>query len=176
MVGAILEFSEETHHKKGGGFTLVGARKYGFKKGYVPWNKGKKTGIAPTKGMKMSMKTRAKISKNNAKYWKGKKFSEEHKRKLRENHANFNSEKSVLWKGENVKNVALHQWVAKHKGRPTRCEMCGDTTKRYYDWANIDHNYKRDLNDYIRLCRKCHRKFDMENNNYKLGKNFSVFR
>lgn len=28
-------------------------------------------------------------------------------------------------------------------------------------WANIDHQYKRNLNDFISLCPKCHRVYDL---------------
>lgn len=63
------------------------------------------------------------------------------------------------WK-QAVDNQYLHKWVAQHLGRPKKCEMCGSTTQGHYDWANKSHEYKRDLSDWIRLCRKCHRKYD----------------
>ncbi|MFA5261424.1 MAG: hypothetical protein WC450_09370 [Candidatus Omnitrophota bacterium] len=64
------------------------------------------------------------------------------------------------WKGNNVSYQALHTWVTRHKGSPQRCEDCGTTEPRKYEWANISGKYKRDLNDWKRLCTKCHRKFD----------------
>lgn len=75
------------------------------------------------------------------------------------------------WRGENLSREGLHQWVAYWKGRPKKCEHCNSINKRKFEWANIDHKYKRDLNDYIRLCTSCHRKYDYENNNYKQNGN-----
>lgn len=73
----------------------------------------------------------------------------------------------ITWKGENVSNVGLHQWVRRWKGAPRLCEMCGTTTAKKFEWANIDHKYRRILDDFIRLCTSCHRKYDYEHNNYK---------
>ena len=56
-------------------------------KGRTPWNKGKKTGIAPWRGKKLSKEHRENIGKNNAKYWSGKKRpapSEETRKKMSE--------------------------------------------------------------------------------------------
>lgn len=72
--------------------------------------------------------------------------------RLRENHP--------LWKGENATYITKHKWVVYHKGRPKFCESCGDENKNRYEWANISGKYLRDLDDYIRLCKKCHFKFD----------------
>lgn len=70
------------------------------------------------------------------------------------------------WRGDNISNTGLHQWVAYWKGRPKWCESCGTTTARKYEWANIDHKHRRVLSDYIRMCTSCHRKYDIKNNNY----------
>jgi len=45
------------------------------------------------------------------------------------------------------------------------CEICGleeipKGMKRYFDWAHISDEYKRDLDDWVQLCRKCHYQFD----------------
>ena len=69
-------------------------------------------------------------------------------------------EKHPEWKGEEASYDAKHQWVARWKGRPSLCEDCGTTKAKVYNWANISGKYLRDLNDYKRLCRKCHHKFD----------------
>ncbi len=62
------------------------------------------------------------------------------------------------WKGEKVGYRQLHAWVTKHKGRPTSCEFCSrkNLHGRAIHWANIDGKYQRDLDDYIRLCVRCH--------------------
>jgi hypothetical protein len=95
---------------------------------------------------------------------KGKKHSDKSIAKMKllrvgENHWN--------WKGEKTCYTAVHKWVERHKGRPQLCEICGTTSSsERYDWANKDHKYRRELNDYIRLCRKCHRVYDKKHNNF----------
>ena len=42
--------------------------------------------------------------------------------------------------------------------------MCGTETAKKFEWANIDHKYRRVLEDFIRMCTSCHRKYDYENN------------
>src|SRR3990167_554672 len=75
--------------------------------------------------------------------------------------ATLHREKHHGWKSEHAGKGAKHAFVARHKGKPNKCEHCGSASKkRIYDWANVDHKYSRNLNDYIRLCRSCHRKYD----------------
>lgn len=70
---------------------------------------------------------------------------------------------SYNWKGDKVKYRALHDWVRKYKGKPEICEHCGATIKdRRLCWANIDHKYRRNLNDFISLCYSCHKKYDLK--------------
>lgn len=64
------------------------------------------------------------------------------------------------WKGDKASYHAMHAWVARHRGKPQKCEHCGTTEKRMYHWANKSRRYKRDLTDWIRLCRPCHSKYD----------------
>lgn len=73
----------------------------------------------------------------------------------------------ITWKGDKVSYSGLHQWLNRQLGKPKKCEECGTIEKRKYEWANIDHKYRRNLEDYIRMCTSCHRKYDMKNNNYK---------
>lgn len=65
------------------------------------------------------------------------------------------------FKGDKVGYSALHKWVRWHKGNAKKCEWCGVTSesKKIY-WANIDHKYRRDLNDFISLCNPCHCLYD----------------
>lgn len=63
------------------------------------------------------------------------------------------------WTGDAVTYRALHTWVSKHKTKPDACTHCGRTDKPL-DWANVSHEYRRDLDDWIALCRKCHRAYD----------------
>ena len=71
------------------------------------------------------------------------------------------------WKGLNASYVSIHKWVANRKGRPKKCEHCGSINKNRYEWANTDGKYSRNLNDYIRLCKSCHTKYD--NKRIKMG-------
>lgn len=61
------------------------------------------------------------------------------------------------WKGDEVSYKTLHQWVYRHKGRPGPCEHCGDTET---EWANRSQEYRRDIADWLALCRPCHRTYD----------------
>lgn len=64
------------------------------------------------------------------------------------------------YKGESASNVAKHLWVYYHFGRPKKCEKCGTEEKKWYDWANVSDEYKRERSDWMRLCRPCHRRYD----------------
>jgi len=79
-------------------------------------------------------------------------------------------EDSPNWKGDKVGKEALHNWVQGILGRPKKCEHCGTTTAKCFDWANISQEYKRDISDWIRLCRKCHTKFDYPTRSKKWAK------
>jgi hypothetical protein len=82
------------------------------------------------------------------KHWEGKK------------RPNITEEGHFRWKGDKVGITALHDWVKSRLGKPNRCEHCGTTKAKKFEWANKSHEYKRELNDWIRLCTKCHRIYD----------------
>ena len=93
----------------------------------------------------------------------GKKLSLETRKKISEGGKFIHKEeRHGMWKGDKVKYRALHQWVERWKGKSNVCEVCGTITAKKYDWANINHTYKRILEDYIRMCRSCHKKYDNE--------------
>ena len=72
-----------------------------------------------------------------------------------EKHRNANKgSKNGMWKGNNVGMVALHEWIKNHKPKPKLCVNCKKNEP--YDLANISGKYKRDINDFEWLCRKCH--------------------
>lgn len=71
-------------------------------------------------------------------------------------------EKSHTWKGDNIGYARLHVWVKEHKGKSKKCEFCGSI--KMVEWANKSHEYKRDLDDWLELCRLCHRKYDSKIN------------
>ena len=69
-------------------------------------------------------------------------------------------ERNHMWKADRVGYHGLHHWVARQKGKPQKCENCGDTSDRKYEWANLSHKYKRDVDDWARFCTPCHRAYD----------------
>mgnify|MGYP001570559986 FL=1 len=94
----------------------------------------------------------SKVHKGKLGYWSGK------TRVRGENHKS--------WKGNKTKNNGLHAWVKKYKILPKVCEHCGQ--EKVLELAHKNHKYNRVLEDYMYLCRSCHRKYDIKYNNYKL--------
>ena len=92
---------------------------------------------------------------------KSRKWTSEMRERISESNT---GEKSHKWKGDKVGYDALHDWVKRQKGKAKKCEHCGTKTAKRYEWANIDHEYRRNVDDFIELCPKCHRKHDRENN------------
>lgn len=78
-----------------------------------------------------------------------------------------------LWKGSDVGYYALHSWVRRVKGSPQKCSKCGKTGGKI-EWANIDHRYDRNPDDYISLCTSCHREYDFKEIFLKVKKNCLV--
>ena len=91
---------------------------------------------------------------------KGIPFSKEVRAKMS---ASKQNGKNARWKGDKAKYGTIHDWVRTRKGRAREhlCEICNK--KQAMDWSNKDHKYKRDLNDWQSLCRKCHYKYDKDN-------------
>lgn len=101
--------------------------------------------------------------KNPTRYWLGKKFSKEHKNKISVGGLDIHrGEKNGNWKGINSKYTASHMWMYSTYGQPKKCENCGrdNLEGKFINWANISGKYKRERDDWIRLCRKCHTSFD----------------
>ena len=109
------------------------APKSAFKKRHMPWNKGS------------HQKTNDCLIK-----WR--------------NDGGGVGKKHPHWKGNEASYGSIHSWVARHKGNAQKCSRCDrtqDETKIH--WSNIDHKYRRNLDDYIALCPRCHKKHDLEN-------------
>lgn len=118
------------------GIPKKGINKGRFKKGIIPFNKGKKLGFVPKSAFK----------KGNPKPTNAHVFPK--------------MDKHPNWKKSGVSYSGIHYWVSRYKGKPKVCEQCGTTKARKFEWANIDHSYRRVLDDYIRMCTRCHRRFD----------------
>lgn len=63
------------------------------------------------------------------------------------------------WKGNSAKYAALHYRIYKLKGNPKKCELCGTTSAKKFEWANLTGKFQ-DPNDYKRMCGSCHAKYD----------------
>jgi hypothetical protein len=68
------------------------------------------------------------------------------------------------WKGDKASYHPKHTWMKTHFGFPTKCEHCGKDglTGRQIHWANIDHKYLRQRDNWLRLCVKCHGIYDKQ--------------
>ncbi len=87
-----------------------------------------------------------------------------HSGTFKNGHIGFNrgrfGKDSFSWSGNNITYFGIHSWVRKVLGSPRKCEHCNREDRKAYDWANISKKYKRDIEDWIRLCRSCHIKYD----------------
>lgn len=94
-------------------------------------------------------------------------MTEEQRRKISKSLKKYNQKNKVHynWKGDNVGYGQLHKWVRANLGKPSLCENCLTTSAKIYDWANISGEYLRDLSDWARLCRPCHKLIDNHNYN-----------
>jgi hypothetical protein len=63
-------------------------------------------------------------------------------------------EKNHNWKGDGVGYIGLHGWVKRNLKKPKKCQDC--KKEKGLDLANISQEYKRDLDDWEWLCRRCH--------------------
>jgi hypothetical protein len=88
----------------------------------------------------------------------GKKLSENTKQKIADAKV---GNKNPAWKTK-VSYRSIHLWISQWKGKPRKCEKCGADWKQRYEWANVDHKYRRVLDDYIRMCVQCHKDYDKE--------------
>lgn len=90
---------------------------------------------------------------------------------LGEKNPNFGKtgENSPCWKGDNAAKGPMHKWVVRELGKASEY-FCIDCTTQARDWSNIDHLYKRNLEDYFPRCRSCHIKYDTKFNNIKNSK------
>jgi len=56
----------------------------------------------------------------------------------------------------------LHRWIGRKYGPASKCEKCHTDRTQRFQWANISGDYKRDRNDFMQLCAKCHYKYDID--------------
>lgn len=100
---------------------------------------------------------------------KGTKLTDAWKEKIRSAHIGkikvwVRGANHPTWKGETASVSSIHQWVKRNKPKPSHCENCKE--QKMLELSSINHAYTRDVDEYRYLCRKCHRKWDVEHNNY----------
>lgn len=168
-----------------------------FKKGHIPYNKGKKRlQVAWNRGLtketderikKISLKRLNTLRKNPVILKEmGKKESKTKKRLFKEGKLTAHNKGKVgwtnsgsfkkgkvhpNWKGNKVGYISLHEWIRKRKGNAKKCVLNPSHKSKRFEWANISGKYKRNVNDYIELCPSCHRKFDLGKINLETIKN-----
>lgn len=54
---------------------------------------------------------------------------------------------------------ALHTWLYRNFEKSGICQHCNADNKRS-EWANISKQYKKDIKDFIELCKPCHERYD----------------
>lgn len=128
-----------------------------FKKGGIPWNKGKKTGMIPWNKGKIGMYSKESLIKMKV---------AQNRPDIKERHSKSKlNEKNPMWKGDSVGLNALHKWIRKRLPKPNKCQICFSTS--IYDLANISGRYLRDLSDWHWICRRCHMLSDGRMKNLK---------
>lgn len=89
-------------------------------------------------------------------YWRGKKRPD-----MAARHA---GEGNPMWR-EEITVSGLHGWLRKTFSADT-CEHCG--SDKHLDWAlKTDCKYERKRENFLRLCRGCHMKYDYANGSRK---------
>lgn len=75
----------------------------------------------------------------------------------------FQRNKPKLYRiGEKYGYWAVHNWLKYNFGKADKCEMesCKKISKNF-EWAKkIGKEYIKDRNNFLKLCRSCHRKYD----------------
>ena len=114
-------------------------------------------------GQKRTPETKRNISL--AKIGKSPNFSDEDRNRRRELARQLGCSNN---KGDNVGIGAKHLRIENVLGIPILCEYCKvyisrqKNGARTIEWANLDHKYNvSKLEDWVGLCRKCHRLYDM---------------
>ena len=115
-----------------------------FRTGKPSWNKGKHLS-SETKN-KLSIFNKGRHNSPSTEFKKGQ----------------FSDETHPYWKGNEVGYGGIHMWIKSKLGKAKSCFICNSENNDLtaYGWANKSGEYKRDLNDWIPLCAKCHSSYD----------------
>jgi len=75
---------------------------------------------------------------------------------------NVLNEKAPNWRGDKVGIQGIHYWLEVNYGMAQKCDNpnCSGKSKTF-EWCKRDGaEYRRKRENFIRLCRSCHRKLD----------------
>lgn len=130
-------------------------------KGRKSWNKGK-TGlqVAWNKGLHVRLNPEGEFKKGQTAWNKGKKRTWDSPTEFKKGLIPHNK---GVYTALTVQSI--HTWIKGIKGKPSKCEHCETTKAKMYHWANKDHKYNKNPDDYMRLCVSCHLKYDYKFNN-----------
>ena len=65
-----------------------------------------------------------------------------------------------IFRKENPGYDAIHEWINRWLNKSKTCEKCN--SEKNVEWANKSGLYLRDFLDWMRLCKKCHTRYDYE--------------
>lgn len=106
----------------------------------------------------------------------GSKHTEQSRKKISESLYGKRGKLSRRWLGDIAGYTAIHVWLSKTQGKAAKCDNknCAKLPAARYEWASISGECKRDPNDYIELCTRCHRKYD--NGNLEIVTSKGIFK
>jgi hypothetical protein len=145
-----------------------------FKKGIIPWVKGRKGYLSEKAKQSIREKLVARLAKE-TKWQKENRIARQIETRKRNNKPRPKmpiGDKAKLWKGDKAGYMAKHKWIQNHWVKTDVCEICnqlclprpGTRLKHKTQWSNRTGKYLRERNDWQELCPKCHRQYDIENN------------
>src|SRR3990167_6184320 len=73
---------------------------------------------------------------------------------------NMRDERHPAWKGDEVTIDALHLWMRRRLPKANYCVRDPNHKATIFHWANISHEYKRDVKYFMQLCPTCHSAYD----------------
>lgn len=95
-------------------------------------------------------------------------LSESHKKHLSESHMgheghgkgkkreSMTDEKHPRWKGDEASYGCKHNWIYRKFGKANKCKQCNTLESKRFVWHNLSSEYKREKDDWVQLCSKCH--------------------
>ncbi len=114
----------------------------------------------PMLGKHHSEDTKKKLSK----VFLGKKISDE-RRQAMVSSAKRGSD-SPEWKGNDASYGAKHVFIISVLGKADHCSFDKTHTASRFNWCNVSGSYLRELDDWIQLCPKCHKEYDIIRRGY----------